>query len=211
MSNLVPVLLAGGGVAYIAATKMSDAPEVRYPQPQIAPTSGSTISQAQWQTTNPVPKQQPFLLPILQRMADNPPQAAFMPVVDGELQEKLKALEAAAKKAYDDANAVAKAAAAEKLEKELKLQPGALSGATWATIASVAGGAAGAAAGAAIGGPLGAKVGALVGAYLGVKLEEAISKKLPELKKWLKEKWGWVEDKLEDAWGEVEDFFGGLF
>jgi len=130
-------------------------------------------------------------------------QATWYPTIDPALKAKLDAVQAAAQKAYNDANEVAKAAAADKLNKDLKLDPPLTGHEDWKTISSVVGGAAGAAVGAAIGGPLGAKIGALCGAYLGVKIEELLEKDLGKIKEWIKGKWGDIEDFASDVYDDV--------
>jgi hypothetical protein len=123
--------------------------------------------------------------------------------VDPEFAAKAAQIEAATKKAYEDANEVAKAKAAETLNKELKLDPPLNGHEDWKTISAVVGGATGGAIGGAIGGPIGAKLGALCGAYLGVKLEELISKNLDEIEAWIGDKWGDVKEFASDVYDEV--------
>jgi hypothetical protein len=123
--------------------------------------------------------------------------------IDPQLQAKFDQIEAAAQKAYNDANEVAKAKAAEALNKDLKLDPPLTGHEDWKTVSAVVGGATGGAIGAAIGGPIGAKIGALAGAYLGVKLEDLIEKNLDEIKAWVSDTWGDVKDFASDAYDEV--------
>lgn len=123
--------------------------------------------------------------------------------LDPSLKAKFDEIEAAAQKAYNDANEVAKAKAADALNKELKLDPPLTGHEDWKTVSAVVGGATGGAIGGAIGGPLGAKLGALAGAYLGVKLEELIEKNLDEIKEWISDKWGDVKEFAEDVYDEV--------
>lgn len=128
---------------------------------------------------------------------------------DPELQKKFDLIEAAAKKNFEDANEVAKAKAAETLNKELKLDPPLTGHEDWKTVSAVVGGATGGAVGAAIAGPIGAKLGALVGAYLGVKLEELIEKNWDDLEDWIGDKWGDIKDFASDAYDEVAGWIPG--
>lgn len=131
--------------------------------------------------------------------------------IDPELQKKFDAIESAASKAYNDADEVAKAKAADALNKDLKLDPPLTGHEDWETVAAVVGGATGGAIGGAIGGPIGAKLGALCGAYLGTKLEDLIAKNWDELESWVKGKWGDVKDAVSDAYNEVSDDVSGLW
>lgn len=132
---------------------------------------------------------------------------------DPVLQQKLDQVEALAKKTYEDANAVAKAAAADKLNKELKLDPPLTGHEDWKTVCAVVAAAAGAAAGGALCGPICAKVGALCGAYLGAKLGDLLAKNYDDLKDWLEGKWstlkGYAED-VADAAEDAYDYVSGL-
>jgi hypothetical protein len=123
--------------------------------------------------------------------------------IDPNLQAKLDTVEAAAQKAYNDANEVAKAQAADTLNKQLKLDPPLNGHEDWETVSAVVGGATGGAIGGAIGGPIGAKIGAMAGAYLGVKLEDLLAKNLDEIEDWIKGKWGDIEDFAKDAYDDV--------
>lgn len=129
--------------------------------------------------------------------------------IDPELKKKLDLIEAAAHKAFDDANEVAKAQAAETLNKELKLDPPLTGHEDWKTVGAVAGGAVGGIVGGYFGGPLGAKLGALVGAYLGTKLADLLAKNWDELKSWVSDKWGDVTEWVGNTWDDVTDEIAG--
>lgn len=129
--------------------------------------------------------------------------------LDPELQKKFGLIEAATKKAFDDANEVAKAKAAEYLNKELKLDPPLTGHEDWKAVGAVVGGVAGGAIGGYLGGPLGAKLGSLVGAYLGTKLADLLAKNWEELKAWVSETWGDVKEWVSDTAGDVYDEVSG--
>jgi len=212
--GLAPVLLVGGGVAYVA-TRPEVAPPAPGPTTQIAPSAGSTLGlQIQpVQATGVIAPPRKVLAGAARRAgavtafrSTSPATSYGGSTVDPALRQKLDALEAAAEAAYAKANAAAKAAAAKQLNEELNLSPPLTGAEDWRTVASVVGGAAGAAVGAYVGGPLGAKVGALIGAYLGVKLADALAKEWDDLKDWLDSQWGTVTEAAEDAY----DYVSGL-
>lgn len=212
MSNALPAVIMIGGAAY-ALTQMDKAAPTPPPPPTGGTHPGSTVGDlpkrlpagtksvvtfsgaalanirgAQLASQNPTMKQTSWASDVN---------------IDPELQKKFDAIEAAIKKTYDDANEVAKAKAADALNKELKLDPPLTGHEDWATVSSVVGGATGGAIGGAIGGPLGAKLGALAGAYLGVKLADLVAKNWDELKEWFGDKWDDIKDFADDVWDEV--------
>lgn len=203
--GLAPVLLVGGGVAFVAsqpAAKPASAGGTTY----TAPPAGSTTTQSLAGKR---------LLAIRSRLgatvgagtlglaSSTSGTTAGAPSGDPLLQSKLDLVERKAKEAYERATSAAKEAAAAKLSQELGISPPLKGSDSWETIARVAGGAAGAAAGAAVCGPLCAKVGALAGAYLGEKLEDLISRNWDDLESWASGLWGDVEDAAADAWDYV--------
>lgn len=213
MVGLVPVMLVGGGIAYVA-TKGA-APAAPGPTTQIAPMSGSTIGQQIQPIAGvmvaPPPKKN--LASAVRRaqvvgslVQTSPATSYGGSTVDPELKKKLDAIEAAARAQFDKLDAAGKQAAADELNKALKLDPPLKGNEDWATVAAVTGGAAGAAAGGALCGPICAKVGALAGAYLGTELAELVARNWDDLKGWLSSQWGSVEEFASDAY----DFIGGL-
>jgi hypothetical protein len=215
MNPAIPVVVIGG-VAY-ALTQMAPdgaAPPSRPPPPPTGGTyPGSTVGDLPKHLPAGTTKVITFSGSALARIkgaqvaSQNPLMKSTTWAadvnIDPELQRKFDLIEAAVKKQFDNANEVAKAQAAETLNKELKLDPPLTGHEDWKTVAAVAGGAAGGALGAAIGGPIGAKLGALAGAYLGVKLEELIEKNWDELEAWVSDKWGDVKEFVEDAYDTV--------
>ncbi len=194
---IIPAVIIGG-VAYVAVTQGF----VPGPGPtrNTSPSGGVTVGQAiDSRPSIPATTGQVRIASRLQSMrapgalgADNLGIASAYPSdarVDLELQSKLDAIEAAAKKAYDDADDVARSKAAETLNGELKLNPKLTGNEDWKTISAVVGGATGAAAGVALCGPVCGKVGALCGAYLGAKIHELVAKYGDDLKAWLDDKW----------------------
>ncbi len=256
---LLPVLLAGGGIAYIAATAEGTIEAAPPGAPrQLAPSGGSTITQASAQTaaqkatyasviaaahktsgsvnlaaaattagiaaptlagggsydrgyaytsTKYIDKSGAVPATIAQLTTQQ--QQSGWGYTDSQvsgdpaLQQKLDALEAAAKKAFNDANEVAKAKAAEYLNKELKLDPPLTGHEDWEAVSAVVAGAAGAAAGTALCGPVCGKLGAMAGAYLGTEIGEWLGKAWPEIEEWLDDTWSDVEGAAQDAWDEV--------
>ncbi len=258
--GLVPVLVAGGGIAYVAAQKTKDAP-VPVPVPrQLAPSGGSTITEAQQQTqassagigggmyvdpagapmqvvsgysvsqgglsamlaarnsqTAQVGDLTLQLGSVLSAAALNPPavvQSAYpgADTIDPELQKKLDYFKAQAQKNFEDMDAVARAEAAEYLNKELKLDPPLTGHEDWDETAARTGKAAGAVVGAAACAATGygaavAPICGLVGAYLGEKLGPLLKKTWPEVKEWCENRWGTIEGWADDAY----DWFGSVF
>lgn len=211
-SALVPALVVGG-VAYVATRPSHDVPPTGHPgystgaypgQPTVG--AGNAPSATGLTAQSPV-----FRMGYL--AGTNRASIARVDQrytvwssdlnIDPELRAKFDQIEAAAEKAYNDANEVAKAQAADALNKELKLDPPLTGHEDWKTVSAVVGGATGGAVGGAIGGPIGAKLGALAGAYLGVKLEELIEKNLDEIKAWISDKWGEVKEFASDVYDEV--------
>jgi hypothetical protein len=213
MSAALPIAIIGG-VTY--ALTRQDADPSAPPAPVGGPTRygasgtaqpGATVAQVSAVRISPT-KYQIKNMPSRTLLGAAPTQKATGWAtdinIDPELQKKLALIEAAAHKAFDDANEVAHAQAAETLNKELKLDPPLTGHEDWKTVGAVAGGAVGGVVGAYFGGPLGAKIGALVGAYLGTKLADLLAKNWDELKSWVSDKWGdvkdWVSDTAEDAY-----------
>jgi uncharacterized protein YcfJ len=227
MNPLIPVLAAGGAVAYYV-TQADTAPATPLPKPGppkvLNPPSGSTLAIAlQMRAQEGLPP-----LPTVQSYKPLTPgfvlttslQSAYtqLSASDPELKKKFDLAERLAEEQFKNMNEVAKAKAADALNKQLKLDPPLTGHEDWKTVASVVGATAGAAAGAWIGGPVGAKIGALVGAYLGVKIEDFVEKNWDEVQAWAKGKWSWAKDKLSDVWDDskgvvddVVDWFGDLF
>lgn len=211
VAPLVPVLVAGGGIALVAATTV-DAPVVAPVPRQLAPSGGSTIAIAQSQLSGGTyTVQRGALLAYTQGLPTSVQvvQSAWgYTTTDPALRAKLLEIEAAAKRAHDQMSAAAKTAAAEKLNAELHLDPPLKGTEDWATISRVAGGTAAAAACAATG--VGASISslcALAGAYLGEKLSDLIAKGYDELKSYLGDKWGDVKTVASDAWSWFSDKF----
>lgn len=127
------------------------------------------------------------------------------PSIDSELDQKLALAEQYAKEQFENMDDVAKAKAADYMNKELKLDPPLNGSETWEQIASVVGGAAGGAAGTALCGPACGAIGAYCGAYLGVKYEEFLAKNYAEAKAWLESKWGKLKEWADDTWEDIKD------
>ncbi len=124
---------------------------------------------------------------------------------DPELQKKLDEIEAAAKKAYDDMDDVAKVEAIDKMNQNLGTNLPLDADLSWGDISMAAYGAAGAAAGTAVCGPICGKIGALCAVYLGEKLNDLIAKNWDDLKSYMKKKWNYVSDAVTDAAEDVAD------
>ena len=209
MVGLAPILIAGGGIAYVATRPPADVPAPGATV-QVAPSSGSTL--VQQIAPVPVSATPPARRVYRGNVRSVGIVAAFGTAsatsyggstVDPSERQKLDAIEAAAEAAYSKLDAAAKAAAAKKLNDALKLDPPLKGNEDWATVAAVVGGAAGAAAGVAICGPICGKIGALAGAYLGEKLEDLMARNWDDLKSWLSSQWGSIEDAAEDAYDYV--------
>lgn len=147
--------------------------------------------------------------------ADTQNTSSLSSQADALVKQKLDAINAYAKQAYDQLSKDAKQKGADYLNSSLGLNPPIKADASYEEIASAVGGAAGAAAGAYIGGPVGAKIGAIVGAYLGVKLEELINKDLDKIGDWFKSQWNdvtdWVGDEASSAASSVGNWLGSIF
>lgn len=215
MGNLVPVLIAGGGIAYVLTQDDgASVPPVMAPQSLQLDSGGAPIKKAMQ-----LLQAQPRLNKIIGNLtagttatyAKDPARQSGWGYnsnsTDPELQQKLDMLESAAKEQFQNANDVAKVKMADQLNKDLKLDPPLTGHESWEDVASVVGGAVGGAAGTALCGPVCGAVGAYAGAILGVAIEDYISKNADEAKEWLEKKWGWVEGKAGDAWNWVAEKF----
>lgn len=179
MSILVPVLGVGGAVvAYQAVATPAKPPG---PTQYTTPSPGSSPPAPPRYTPPGGPAHtNKFLLgsvstaPAIKTTTWNYGAPGSSNNIDPSLRAKLDAAMAYAKKQFENANEVAKAKAADALNKEFKLDPKLTGHEDWDTISAVVGGATGAALGAAIGGPFGAKVGALLGAYASKTLTDWI-------------------------------------
>jgi hypothetical protein len=210
---LVPVLLAGGGVVYVAAQAADPAPKAGPPR-QLAPNTGATIAQA---SNLPAPGGGMMGVQMVRSgtmmgiqyspaFTANPMliQSAFLPPVDNEFQQKVDLLEKYMEKNYNDMTAVAKSEALAVLNAELKLDPPLKSSDDWATIARVSGGAAAAAGCAATGlGTTIAPLCAMAGAWLGAKFHDLIAKNYDELKDYCSDKWGAITGFAHDVYDEI--------
>lgn len=226
VSPIVPAVIIGG-VAYVATQgdgdpKEGTRPTAPLPGQTLEQVAAGTVRKSTTATYTPVTVSRR----IYQLQATARPQAssvafAYDPSkpagpgggypVDPELQKKLDEIEAAAEKAYNDMDEVARAEAVDKMNKELELDPPLEYGADWKTISAAAGGYAGAAAGTAICGPVCGKIGAMAGAYLGVQLEELIAKNWDELEAWIKDKWGDVKQYVGEAYEDAKDAVEGAY
>jgi len=248
MSMLVPVLIAGGGVAWVASQGAAPAPGLPGPPRQLAPNGGSTVQQQQQQGgspsgftritptaglasglalqwSGPIVKSSGGMRVVMPggvagsftRSAaypnplENPSGtkvASATSTIDPEVQKKLDQAKAYLEEQWKNADEVAKAKAADKLNKELKLDPPLTGHETWGEMWAVVAGAAGTAACAATGyGAAVAPLCGIVSAWLGQKLGDWMEKKWPAIKAWAAEKWGDVEDAAGDAY----DWFSSAF
>lgn len=212
MPALAPVLLVGGGVAYVATRAPASVPPPG-DTTQKAPDSGSTLVQqiAPAKTgRRRAPISMRARIGAVSAFATSSQTSYGGSTVDPEERQKLEQLEAAAEAKFNRLTAEAKAEAAKKLNEQLNLSPPLKGNEDWKTIASVVGGAAGAAAGTYVCGPLCGKVGALVGAYLGAELADLMDKGYDELKSWIASQWDDAVDAIEgyaeDAWDFVNPF-----
>ncbi len=217
----IPLVLLGGGVAYVALRGHGESSPPGGTRYGAGSQPGATRMQL---TANPTIIANALRIGLASgsikpvATTGNAGGGNWTDQAENELKQKLDLMEAAAKKQFDNADAVAKGAAADYLNKELKLDPPLTGHESWETVSSVVGGAAGAAAGAWIGGPWGAKVGALVGAYLGAEAAEYLHKGYDEVKEWVTDKYGDVKGWVKGAAGDVKDwtedaidYIGGLF
>lgn len=216
VAPLIPAIVVGGATYALVSQPGTTAK----PGPtQYSPSYGSTTNQQL--TSTPVPPQPKPTgsLTAKLRMVNLVSVSPLLPKtnwsyadqhnnIDPEYAQKLSELEKYAEQQFNNMDEVARAQAADTLNKELKLDPPLNGHEDWKTVAAVAGGAAGALAGAAVCGPICGKVGSLVGAYLGVKLEDAIAKNYEDMKAWCREKWGDLKDAVEDAYDEVKNAVG---
>jgi hypothetical protein len=230
MSLLVPVLIAGGGIAWVASQGDQAAPRPPGPTRYTTPTAGSTIKQASqggatngavidggtakspWVTLYLGPTSSGAGLAAEQKINAASAVALMTSVnpsgwgvgtssVDPEVQKKLDLIKLAAQKTFNDMDAVAKAKAAEKLNKDLKLDPPLTGHETWGETWQVVAGASATAACAASGyGAAAAPLCGIVAAYLGGLLGDWMQKKWPAIKEWFDSKWGDIEDAASDAY-----------
>lgn len=220
---LVPVLVAGVGVAYIASKQGDSYATPGYYGPYTPP-SGTTIEQAAYQYSimQPTGGQNLVLatdqfqvgsdgLTGFQRILAGQiasgaivgqpvnQQSAWGATVDADMQAKLDYIQAQAKKVFDDMNEVGKQKAADNLNKALKLNPPLNGHETWEQISGACGAAAGTAAGTALCGPACGAIGAIVGAYLGTKLEDLVAKSYDDVKNWCSSKWGDISSTVKSG------------
>lgn len=227
---LVPVVIAGGGIAWVLADKEPPpSPDATYGQYNG---SGAYGNQG-WQTTvgnqvlngnttviggnGALSNTKRAVLASLTQSVSVAPRYGTTGA-DPYLEQKFATIEDYMKAAYQNADDAAKKAGADAANKALHLDPPLKGDESWEEMSGVVGGAAGAALGAYLGGPIGAKLGAIAGAYLGVKLEDLISKNMDDLENWLEGEWGdakrWAEgiadqgkDWAEDAYDTVSSWF----
>jgi hypothetical protein len=224
-AELVPILLGGGAITYVAVSKPPAGP------PNATTSSGSNMTTGGMGSmtvgdlmagggVRPVGRRLPLALRGLVRPAMG--GSNFEPVQLGGttgdpnqppwsiVTQKLHRIEQLAKKAYDDLSDTARAEGADVLSKTLKLDPP-LSGSTsWEDLSKIAGGAAGGAVGGAIGGPYGAYLGAIIGSYLGDKLENLMAKKLDELGDYAKKEWNVASEWVTKEAGALYDSAKGI-
>jgi phage tail tape-measure protein len=198
--KLVPVLLVGGGIAYVASQHRTAVPRPMPPTYGTGSTPGATKTQLLGN------KSQYFGggfagNPTATGIRNSP--GSTSPVItggggnwtsnnDAQLNQKLALGEAAVKNQFNNISDVEKQRAADTLNDQLDLDPPLNGHESWEDISAAVGSATGAAVGAWIGGPYGAKVGALLGAYLGVQLYD------------------WLNESLDDMGQKVKDYFSDL-
>jgi hypothetical protein len=213
---LIPVLVAGGGIAYVAAT--SGSPPSAAPT-KIAAGGGINITAGAASPGGTIVSQVAALgvAPIATRTYSGRPQFASGLIaaipsyyvapqsnpIDAELQKKLDYINQYGQAAYENMDAAAKQKGAAILNDQLKLDPPLKGDESWETVAKIAGGAAGTAALGWL--PGGAIVGPMVGAYLGVKIEELLSKNVDEIKTWFSSRWSSIESWVKGVGGDVAD------
>jgi hypothetical protein len=205
-SALLPAVIVGGIAYELVESQSNPIPPQSHPGYTGAAYPGQPLG-----TTTQIAGMSPIIKGLIsssrQYFISNPTARQTAWPSDGNLDPQIKAkldtVEAAAQKAFNDANEVAKAKAADQLNKSLKLDPPLNGHEDWETVSAVVGGATGGAIGGAIGGPIGAKLGAMAGAYLGVKLEDLLAKNLDEIEDWVKGKWGDVEDFAKDVYDDA--------
>jgi hypothetical protein len=219
---LVPVVLAGGGIAYVAATQKGATPPTALVNGRNQTTGGGGTVPVPGLVaaggTRPVGAHHPYAAYAMARPvisgSHQDPDPMPGPGYDPNLPpwsitgQKLDMIEAAAKKAYDGLASDAKARAASVLSDQLGIDPPLNGSESWDTLETVTESAIGAAAGGAIGGPIGAKLGAICSAYLGQQLNDLLNKNLDDLQDWLGDQWGaakqYVEDQLDQAGNALE-------
>lgn len=203
--NLLPVALVGGGIAYMLVKGENAA----VPQPgdanYVSPWYGSTLADG---LAGMPPGGGGFYNPFL----DNMGQAGFNVggrLADPDARQKLDLLNVATEKAYAAMSQAAKTTAADKVNKELQLDPPLRGTESWEQLARIIGGATGGAGCNAIPG-IGTAISpvcAMAGAYLGVKLEAWMSSELGDLKGWVTQNLGEVidtiQDKLSEWWNDL--------
>lgn len=226
---LIPILVAGGGIAYVASQTVVPKPTNTTPggSPQ-----GSASAFAPGQTVHGVVISGGKAAMLNSLAAAGTGRASVnggtdyvsSPVVanassaqvfpfafggDSAMGEKLSVINQYAEAAYGKLDAAARKKGADFLNDSLHLDPPIKEDAKWKDIAGAVGAAAGGAVGGYIGGPIGAKLGAMVGAYLGVKLEEFLSKHVDEIKDWFKSKWSDIEDWASGVASDAYDYVSG--
>jgi hypothetical protein len=237
--GLVPVLVAGGGVAYVAT--QGTQPAASQPGPtQYSPVSGATTSQIiGLAPTAPPSSPTAPVVPVssnasrlarwaqsgaAQRASTIFTTAASGPTVnwppgvelDPELQAAFDFLEEKAKEAFDDMDEVAKSKAAvainEYMEKlGVKMDPPLNGLEDWRTIAIATNTAAGAVIGGYYGGPVGAQIGALVGAYTGRYITDWHDKGYKKVKEWWDSGYTDFKEWTQDKYDDVKDWFSEHF
>jgi hypothetical protein len=139
---------------------------------------------------------------------------------DSAIKQKLRELEAEAKRQYENLNEEAKLKAAQNLN-QLKPSPGLTGHESWEEAAKKVGASIGAAAGSAACAAIPipglnaiaaatacATLGALIGGYLGDKLGKWARELYNDVTAWADEAWGDAKDTISDTAGDVLDFFG---
>lgn len=164
MSNVIlPAVIIGGVTYELVATQSATPPgPIRWPGGNA---STGTLGRGSGQ---PIPGWDPQT-----GFYDNAPPGA---------QQAIDSMLSQAQAAYEVMSPAARAAAADEMNQALELDPPLNGNETWETIARVAGGAAAAGACNAIPGigTAASPLCAIAGAYLGVKLEEWLSKAVPD-------------------------------
>ena len=203
MNTLIPVAIAGGGIAYILA-KQDGIPQLPGCTQYQTGTGASTINDL----ANGVPcGGGGYYSPL----TDNSGQAGFSPYggikADPDARQKLDLLNQAMEAGYSKMNSAAKSAAADQLNQQLALDPPLKGNEDWQTVSRVAGGAAGAVGCTAVGLGSAAPLCSMAGAYLGVKLEDWMASELPGLKSWVSDNVGAVIDAIGDQltewWNDI--------
>lgn len=204
MDVLIPVAIAGGGLAYVLSRQ-----DGAHPPPgssaYLTSRSGATLNDIASGIPGGGGGYDPYL--------DDRGQAGFN--VDGRLADpdarpKLDLLNQGLQKAYAGMSQAAKSTAADKMNSALNLNPPLTGNESWDQVARIAGGATGGIACNAIPG-IGTAVSplcAMAGSYLGVQLEQWMGTDLAGLQGWVSDNLGAVVDAVGN---QIEQWFHDLF